>query len=209
MYIAAKIKIFVNIKISRFLKKTRSMYVNRENEDLTNIRWTLTDTWKIKIHVFFISDTFISSTRLKLAKNQANDKHPKAELLLFENYSHSSSTLSSKTREKILKNKQKNICVCVHKIIRLIIMKMKMKIKNRSHRYNINRSRSRDEHKYSKYKKCLSMMMLIFIKKHLSNIWSSIQEKVKQYWGWVGKKRCLEKKRVFILKCYDFNLLWK
>ena len=34
---------------------------------------------------------------MKLAKNQANDKqHPEAELLLFENYSHSSSTLSSK-----------------------------------------------------------------------------------------------------------------
>ena len=152
MYIAAKIKIFVNIKILKLLKRTRSMYVNRGNKDLTNIRWTLTDTWKIKIHVFFISDTFISSTSLKLAKKQAKGKQPKAELLLFENYSHSSSTLSSRTREQILKSKKKNICVCVHKIMRLIIMKMKMKIKNRSHRYNINRSRSRDEHKYSKYK---------------------------------------------------------
>ena len=35
---------------------------------------------------------------LKLAKNQANAKqHPEAELLLFENYLHSSSTLSSKS----------------------------------------------------------------------------------------------------------------
>ena len=34
---------------------------------------------------------------MKLAKNQANAKqHPKAEFLLFENYSHSSYTLSSK-----------------------------------------------------------------------------------------------------------------
>ena len=34
---------------------------------------------------------------MKLAKNQANAKqHPEAELLLFESYSHSSSTLSSK-----------------------------------------------------------------------------------------------------------------
>ena len=39
----------------------------------------------------------------------------------------------------------------------------------RSHRYNINRPRSRRGHKYSKYKKCLSMMMLISIKQHLSN----------------------------------------
>ena len=41
---------------------------------------------------------FISNTRLKLAKNQANAmQHPEAELLLFKNYSHSSSTLSSKS----------------------------------------------------------------------------------------------------------------
>ena len=46
---------------------------------------------------FFISSTFVSNARLKLAKNKANAKqHPETELLLFENYSHSSSTLSSK-----------------------------------------------------------------------------------------------------------------
>ena len=43
--------------------------------------------------------------------------------------------------------------------------------------------------KYSENKKCLSMMMLVCIKQHLSNIWSSIHEKVKQHWGWVEKKR--------------------
>ena len=48
-------------------------------------------------------------------------------------------------------------------------MKIKMKTKNRSHRYDI--SRSIHGHKYSKYKKkCLSMMMLICVKQHLSNI---------------------------------------
>ena len=48
-----------------------------------------------ELHAFFISNTFISNARLKLAKDQANIKqHLKAELLLFENYSHSSSTLS-------------------------------------------------------------------------------------------------------------------
>ena len=57
--------------------------------------------------------------------------------MLFENFSHSSSTLSSKTIGHILK------------IIRLIIIKMKIKIKNRSRRYDINRSRSRHGHKYS------------------------------------------------------------
>ena len=39
----------------------------------------------------------------------------------------------------------------------------------RSYRYDINRPRTRPEHKYSKYKKCRSMMMLICIKQHLSN----------------------------------------
>ena len=39
----------------------------------------------------------MSNAKLKLAKIQANAKQdPQAKLLLFENYSHSSSTLSSK-----------------------------------------------------------------------------------------------------------------
>ena len=33
------------------------------------------------------------------------------------------------------------------------------------------------------------MITLICNKQHLSNIWSSIHEKVKQHWGWVEKKR--------------------
>ena len=45
-------------------------------------------------------------------------------------------------------------------------MQIKMKMKNRSHRYNKNRPRTRHGHIciYSKYKKCLTMMMLICIK---------------------------------------------
>ena len=34
-------------------------------------------------------------------------------------------------------------------------------------------------------------MIVICIKQHLSNIWSSIHEKVKEHWGWVEKKRYL------------------
>ena len=106
------------------------------------------------MHAFFISNTFISNARLKLAENQANaTQHPEAEFLLFENYSHSSSTLSFKNNRTILKNIQKNNCVSIHKIIGLITMKMKMKMKNKSHRYDINRPRSRHGHKYNKYKK--------------------------------------------------------
>ena len=56
----------------------------------------------VMVHVvitrFFVSKIFISNVSLKLAKYQANAKqHPEVELLLFENYSHSLSTLSSKS----------------------------------------------------------------------------------------------------------------
>ena len=106
---------------------------------------------------------------MKLPKSQANAKqHPEAELLLFENYSHSSPTLSSKNNRTYSENISKRTSASV--FIRLIIIKMKMKMKNRSHRYDINRPRSRHGHKYSKYKKCLNMMMLICIKQQLSNI---------------------------------------
>ena len=74
---------------------------------------------------------------------------------------------------------------------------MKMTMKNRSHKCNINRPRTRLGHKYSKYKKCLSMLMLICITQHLSNIWSWIYGKVKQHW--VEKKALLIKKRVYQL----------
>ena len=95
-----------------------------------------------------------------------------------------------KVKGHILKQKNQK-CVCIHEIIRLIGLKIKIKMKNRSHRYEINRPRSRHRHKYGKYNNCISMMMYICIKQHLSNIWSSIHEKVKQHWGWVEKKRCL------------------
>ena len=65
---------------------------------------------------------FISDARLKFPKIQTNAKqHPKAELLLFENYSHSSSTLSFKNNRTYSKKKKKNKCFCIHEIIRLII----------------------------------------------------------------------------------------
>ena len=113
----------------------------------------------------FISNTFISNARVKLAKNQANAKQkPEAELELFENFSHSSSMLSSKNKRTYFKN------VSVHEIIQLIIMKTKMEKKNISHRYNINRPRSRHGYKFSKYKTCVSMIMLIYIEQNLSNI---------------------------------------
>ena len=48
------------------------------------------------LHALFITKAFMSNARVKLANNQAKAKqYSEAELLLFENYSHSSSTLSS------------------------------------------------------------------------------------------------------------------
>ena len=58
---------------------------------------------------------------------------------------------------------------------------MEKKKKNESHRYNINRHRSTHGHKYRKYKNCLIMIMLQCTKQHLSNIWGSIPEKLKQH----------------------------
>ena len=59
-----------------------------------------------------------------------------------------------------------------------------------------NRPRPRHGHKYTKYKICLNIMMVVCIKQHLSNIWSSTHEKVKQHWGWAEKKCVAYKKSV-------------
>ena len=53
------------------------------------------------LHAFFISNTVISNARLNLVKNQAKSKQqPEAELLLFESYLLSFSTLSSKSNKR-------------------------------------------------------------------------------------------------------------
>ena len=50
-------------------------------------------------------------------------------------------------------------------------------MKKRSSRYDINRPTRRHGYKYTKCKMCLSVIMVICIKPHLSHIWSSIHEK--------------------------------
>ena len=48
---------------------------------------------------------------------------------------------------------------------------MKLKMKNGlHHRYSMNRTRPRHGHKFTKHKICLSMMMVLCNKQHLSNI---------------------------------------
>ena len=72
-------------------------------------------------------------------------------------------------------------------------MNVKTKMKIDSRKYGINRPRCRHRYKYSKYVRRHSMMMLICIKQHLSNIWSSIYENVKEHWGWVEKNVAYKK----------------
>ena len=105
-----------------------------------------------------------------MAKNQANAKqHPWAELLLFENYSLSSSILPSKTNAKYSKKWAKNKCLSFNEIMWLIIIKTRLKMKNGSQRCEINRTGSRHGYEYIKYKMCLSAMV-ICNKQYLSNI---------------------------------------
>ena len=112
----------------------------------------ITNAMRSTLH--FISNIFISNVRLKLANNYANAKrHPEAELLLFENYSHSLFRLSSENNTAYPKYKDKNMYVCIHEFIRLIMMKIRMKMKNGSYRYDRNRPWCRHGHKYSE-KKC-------------------------------------------------------
>ena len=61
---------------------------------------------------------------------------------LFDNYSHSSSTLSPKIMGHILKNKEQFKCVYIHKTIQITIMKTTMKKKNRLDRYGKNSPRT-------------------------------------------------------------------
>ena len=96
-------------------------------------------------------------------------------MLFFENYSLSSSTLSSKKR-RFLKNVQKNKCVGYNEVIWLMTMKMRLKMKNRSYRSDISRAKPRHRHRYTRYNMYLSIMMVTCIKQHLSNIWGSIHE---------------------------------
>ena len=68
-----------------------------------------------------------------------------------------------KITQHTLKNKQKNMYVCIHEIIQVILTKMKKKMENRSNRYDMDANIDLHGYKFSNCKKCLSMMMLIRI----------------------------------------------
>ena len=75
-------------------------------------------------------------------------------------------------------------------------MKIGVRVNNRSHRYDINGTRLRHSYNYTKYKICLSMMMVMCNKQHLSHIWSWIYEKVqaelKKSVAYIKKRACLK-----------------
>ena len=117
------------------------------------------------LHGFFISHTFISKARLKFAKNkQMLSITLRLDFCYLKIIHIINLPYHPKIIGHILKNKQNNKCVCIHEIIRLIIMKIKIKMKNRSHRHEINRPRPRHGHIYNNYRKCHSVMMFICIK---------------------------------------------
>ena len=140
----------------------------------------------LRYTLFFISNTLRQKIKQMLSNTlRLNFWHPKNIGILHPGY--------HLIIRHILKNKQKNKHVCIHEIMQLIIMKMKTKIKIDSRKYDINRPRCRHGHKYSKYMKRVSMMMLICIKQHLSNNLRSVYENVKQHWGWVEKSVAYKK----------------
>ena len=114
--------------------------------------------------------------------------------MLFENYSFFRQRCyyivrgyREKNGKYILQKVWKITVLYFNEIIWLIKMKVKTIMKNRSHWYGINRRRPRDRLKYTKYKRFVSIMKFICTKKHLSDIWGSIHEKLKKHCGWVER----------------------
>ena len=86
---------------------------------------------------FLYKQHFHKQRRAEIAKNEANAKqHPEAGLLLFIHIFHQH--YHPKIIGHILKNNQKNKCVCFHEIMQLLIMKMKMGLDMDRNIVNIN-----------------------------------------------------------------------
>ena len=65
--------------------------------------------------------------------------------------------------------------------------------------------KNRPKYRHEQYDLWWCFYVLSNIKQHLSNIWRSIDEKVKQHWGWFEKRHCLQKK-AFIPLEFTFKL---
>ena len=86
---------------------------------LSNEQWIRESMMKAKnTRFFFISNTFISNARLKLAKIQANaQQHPVAEFCYLKIIHILHPRYQPEIIGYILINKQNKECVCIHEII--------------------------------------------------------------------------------------------
>ena len=124
--------------------------------------------------------------------------------MLFENYSLSSSTLSSKNNTRYSKKRSKIKCVCFNEVMWLKTMKMRLNMKNRSHRYDINRPRPRHGYRYTyEYKMCVSKILFTWI-----TLWkfknTGAELKKKKRWLYCINKSLLKRiwRRSLIFYCY-------
>ena len=112
-----------------------------------------------------------------MAENLAKAKHhPEAELLIFEDYFFSLSTVSCKNDRRYSKKCTKNEYVSLNEVTWLMPMRMRLKMKNRWYSYDSIGPRARHGQKYTKYKMCLSIMMVVCNKQQISskiNSWKS------------------------------------
>ena len=88
-----------------------------------------TPLWTAVQYILFYKEHFYKQHQAEIGKKQVNAKqHPEAELLLFENYSHSSSTVPSKHIRTYFFKKAK-LQVCLY-----------------SWDYTINHNKNKDKH---------------------------------------------------------------
>ena len=97
----------------RAIKNSRSTRSRKIKTSVGTSVTTITNNWTTPHKFSYISNFFISNSRLKLAENIARAKQqPEAELMLFENYTLSSSTLSSQNNKAYFKRREKSMCLC-------------------------------------------------------------------------------------------------
>lgn len=100
------------------------------------LKWNYETKWNycfaavvVALHAFFYKQHFNKQHPPEIGKkNQANVSTIWNWPFAFENYIFYQ-RYQPKIKGHILKNKQRNKCVCIHEILGLTIMKMKMKMK--------------------------------------------------------------------------------
>ena len=78
-------------------------------------------------------------------------------------------------------------------------MKIRLKIKMRSYRYDANRPMPGHGHKYTKYKRSLSIMMVTCIKQQLTTFEAQLMKKLSNIEAELKKSVTYKKKRVLRL----------